>query len=168
MMNRDTLVGIVGSALLVAAMVVVFVYERNNAQAALGDDALVTHVGEASLSGSVAVGQSDSKTDHIAASGPANVTFHLTWTAGNGRDTLKITATPPVGSNLTAKSSQAENDGAIDLVVSIPADGESDGNWTIKVEFTQAAANPLPGGIPPPAGGMTDSTVSYKVAVAVA
>jgi hypothetical protein len=167
-MNRDTLIGIVGSALLVAAMVAVFAYERNNAQASGADDADGPVVGEPELLGSVQVGSSSQKTVAIAADGPANITFHLAWTASNGRDTLRFTVLPPPGSDLPAAPSQESDSGDLMMVVPL-ADGQrSDGNWTLKVEFTQASGDELPGGISPPVGGMTDSSVSYKVHVDVA
>lgn len=167
-MNKDTLIGIVGSVVLVAAMVVVFVYERANAEVADDtDDNMVASIAQASLSGSVAVGASDSKTNDITAVGPSNLTFTLAWSAAQGSDTLRLTVTPPSGSEgLNTMTSQAENDGSIKLTVQIPAGHASHGNWTVKVDFTQATPDPLPGGISPPMGGMTDSNVSYTVAVA--
>lgn len=168
--NRDTVVGIVGSSLLVAAMVVVFVYERANAEALddEGEGDLTAAIAQSKLSGTVNVGSSDTKTDNITAVGPSNVTFTLTWTASQGSDTLRFTVTPPSGSDLAPMTSSAENDGSISLRVTVPANHESQGLWSVKVDFTAATADPLPGGIPPPAGGMTDSSVSYSVAVAFA
>ena len=166
-MNRDTAVGIAGAVLLVAAMVVVFAYERDNAQASSAAP-VAAHLANAKLTGSVARGASDSKTDHIAQAGPANVTFHLTWTATNGKDTLTITATPPPGSGLKAATSQATDSGSASVTVPIPANQASDGNWTIEVDFAQATPAPLPGGVSPPVGGMTDASASYTVDVKVA
>jgi hypothetical protein len=165
--NKDTVIGIVGSALLVAAMVVVFAYERANAQVATGED-LEPAIAQSSLSGSVAVGSSDTKTANITAVGPANVTFHLSWSANNGRDTLRLTVTPPPGSGMQASTSTPSDSGDITVTIPVPAGTENAGNWTVKVDFTAAAPDPLPGGIPPPAGGMTDASVSYEVAVAFA
>lgn len=167
-MNKDTVIGIVGSVILVTAMVVVFVYERNNVQAT-PDVATppTTHVAVASLSGSVAVSKSDSKMDNITAVGSTDIKFHLTWTATNGKDTLKLTVAPPKG-NLTAASSTPTDSGDVTVTVHVPAGTVVRGDWTVQVDFTTATPAPLPGGIQPPAGGMTDSTVSYTVAVAAA
>ena len=169
-MNKDTLIGIVGALVLVAVMVLVFAYESVNVEAAdgTGDD-LVASIDQASVSGSVAVGSSDSKTDNITAVGPRNLTFTLTWTASQGSATLRLTVTPPSGgTDVTAMTSQAEDDGSITVKVPIPADYARQGLWTVKVDFTQATPDDLPGGISPPVGGMTDSAVSYTVAVAFA
>lgn len=162
------MVGIVGSSLLVAAMVVVFVYERANAQGLEDDEDLAASIAQSTLSGTVNVGSSDTKTDNITAVGPSNVTFTLTWTASQGSDTLRLTVTPPSGSGLAPMTSTAEDDGSISLRITVHAEHESQGLWSVKVDFTAATADPLPGGIPPPAGGMTDSSVSYSVAVAFA
>lgn len=169
-MNKDTLIGIVGSVLLVAAMVIVFAYERANAEVASdGDDDLVASIAQASLGGSVAVGASDTKTNNITAVGPSNLTFTLTWTASQGSDTLRLTVTAPSGSTgISAMTSPAEDDGSITVKVPIPADYAGQGLWSVKVDFTQATPDSLPGGVSPPVGGMTDSSVSYTVAVAFA
>lgn len=163
-MNKDTVIGIVGSALLVAAMVVVFAYERANAQVADPDE-LTASVAQSTLSGTANVGQSDTKMDNITAPAGTNVTFKLTWTQGNGPDTLKITATPPAGSGITAKSSPNENDGSITLVVAVPMDAV--GDWSVKVDFVSAQGGTLPGGIANP-NAPADTSVSYSVAVSIA
>ena len=166
-MNKDTVIGIVGSALLVAAMVVVFVYERANAE--VGDEeGLTASIEQPSLSGTANVGQSDTKQANITAVGPSNVTFTLTWTAEQGSDTLKLSITPPSGSEIAAKGSSNEDDGSITVTVPVPADYMGQGLWSVKVDFVSARPAPLPGGVSPPAGGMTDSSVSYSVAVAFA
>lgn len=166
-MNKDTLVGIVGSALLVAAMVVVFAYERANAAEVRDNgEGLTPSIGQASLTGTVNVGSSDTKTSDITAVGATNVTFMLTWTASQGTDTLRLAVTPPAGSDITARTSQAEDDGSITVTVPVPADYAAQGNWTLKVDFVSAEPDTLPGGVTPPVGGMTDSSVSYTISVA--
>lgn len=160
------MVGIVGSALLVAAMVVVFVYERANAEVLDDDENLTASIAQSSLSGTANVGQSDTKQANITAVGPSNVTFTLTWNAGQGSDTLKLSITPPSGSQIAAKASANEDDESITVTVPIPADYMGQGLWSVKVDFMSAEPASLPGGISPPAGGMTDSSVSYTVAVA--
>lgn len=162
------MVGVVGSSLLVAAMVVVFVYERANAEVLDEEDELTAAIAQASLSGTVGVGLSDTKTDNITAVGPSNVTFTLTWSAEQGTDTLKLTVTPPSGSGMGMVASVAEDDGSITVRVTVPDGYAAQGNWTVKVDFLSAEPDTLPGGVSPPAGGMTDDSVGYKVAVAFA
>lgn len=165
-MNKDTVIGIVGSVILVAAMVVVFVYERNNVQAA-PDVATppTTHVAVASLSGAVPVSKSDSKMDNITAVGPVTITFNLKWTAQamDSKDTLKLTITPPMG-NVTAPAPVSGDTGDLSVTVTVPAGTVLQGNWGVAVEFTKATPGTLPGGVMNPAA-TTDSSVSYTVTV---
>jgi hypothetical protein len=163
-MNKDTVIGIIGSVVLVTAMVVVFVYERNNMPAAPVVTTPVTHVAVASLAGSVSLSGRDAKMDNITAVGPTDVKFHLTWTATNGKDTLILTVTPPKG-NVSAVTSAPTDSGDATVVVHVPAGTVLRGDWKVQVEFTSAKPTPLPVPIQPPAGGMTDASVSYSVGV---
>lgn len=172
-MNKDTLVGIVGSVILVAAMVIVFAYERSNAVATddgAPDDMAATFNNH-TVAGSVGVGASDTKMDNFTVDGPTNVTFLLTWSATNGRDTLRLTVMPPPGSEMVeGATSEASDEGTISLRVAVPAGGWASGEWTVKVDFTEANPDSLPGGIDPPVPPpmSTDSSVSYSVAVSSA
>jgi hypothetical protein len=164
-MNKDTAIGIIGSVVLVAAMVVVFVYERNNPPAGTGDaTGAENHIAMGSLSGSVNVRSSSSMTDNITAVGPTNVTFHLHWTATNGRDSMQVSVTPPTGSNVSAPASMAGDSGDLSITAHIVDGVTAWGNWTIKVDFTDASAMTLPGGVNNPTA-MTDSKVSYTIDV---
>ncbi len=172
-MNRDVLTGVIGAALLVVAMVGVFAYER----AAAGED------GEAqdtvlpprnpavdSLTGTVAVGASDSKTVPIPASSASNATFHLSWAATNGRDTLQFSLVAPAGSNITeGLRSPPSDNGRLTLAVRIPSGANATGEWKVTVQFVNAEPALLPGGIPPPTPppNSTDASVAYRVDVAL-
>ena len=172
-MTRDTIIGIVGSAILVIAMVGVFVYERSVATAATVPGASGGPAGSeaiAAITGSVQVADRDAKAFHVTATRVLNVTLHLTWTATNGKDTLRLTITPPAGSNAAAVSSQSSDVGDVTLTAKIPAGGQSQGDWGVAVDFVKAEPSPLPGGIAPPVPppNSTDSSVSYQVAITLA
>lgn len=170
-MNRDTTIGIVGCAILVAAMIGVFTYERATAQASGAGIATrsVPIVGP-TVDGSVQLGKSDTKIANITATSATNVTFHLTWQATNGKDSLKITVAPPTGSGITEGAvSGAQDSGDISVTVRVPAGASPAGGWQVKVEFTNAAPAAMPGGIQPPTPppNSTDASVTYHVATSI-
>jgi hypothetical protein len=169
-MNRDLVVGIVGALVLVAGMVGVFVYERNVAIASgLGQNGAAggANVTIPSLSGSLAVGKTDDKMVNVTnASGVTNLTFHLTWKATMGQDTLKILVKPPVGGGVTEGANPPQSSsGDITATVAVPAGVDPSGTWDVQVTFVSAdAGTPVPPPVPVP--GTTDSSVSYNVAIA--
>ena len=171
-MNRDTLTGLVGVLVLAGAMVGVFFYERGTAQAAgIGapDDAdAATIPTELSLKGTATLGEVDTQIVTLTQATATSVTFRLSWTATNGKDTLKLTVAPPTGSGITeGGASEPTDTGEITLSVVVPAGASPAGGWEVKVEFVSAQPDPLPGGIPPPTPppGSTDASVSYTVDV---
>lgn len=164
-MNRDTLVGIVGCVVLVGAMVGVFWYERSTAEAAAAPGT-VTEIAGPTLDGTVGVGETATELAEFTATSARNVTFTLTWSATNGRDTLKLTVAPPTGSGITEGGmSQEEDDGHITLAVEVPEGASPQGPWEIKVQFVSAEPDPLPGGVPPPSPvpAQTDASVDFTV-----
>lgn len=174
-MNRDTVIGIVGAAILVTAMVGVFYYERNAAP--VGPGAATGTAGNMtgpSVTSSVAVGQTDTKIVNLTQTTAANVTFHLTWTATNGRDTLKLTIAPPTGSGITQGAvSEPSDTGDITVTVPVPAGANPSGGWEVKVEFTSASpgnVGPATPPVQPPSPvpvGQSDANVDYQVAVSL-
>lgn len=170
-MNRDTVVGIVGAVILVTAMVGVFYYERSVAATpnGEGDGGPATNSTSGPIvSGTVAVGATDSKLANVTATSARNVTFTLTWTATNGADTLQVTVAPPTGSGIMEGAvSEPSDSGEIVVTVEVPEGATPTGEWKIDVTFTQATPDPLPGGIPPPTPppNSTDASVDYSVAV---
>lgn len=166
-MNKDTVVGIVGAALLVVAMIGVFKYEGSQAQSTLGSQAFdvtwatATANGPA-LDGTTPLEGATSGNLTVAQANLTQVKFTLTWTAQNGRDTLALTVTPPAGSGLQANSTSSDA-GTLTLVFDVPntvpephpvfgnsqADAErrladqqtkrlGTGEWGVTVEFTDA------------------------------
>lgn len=166
-MHRDTVIGIVGVVILVAAMVGVFTYERSQASdLGNGDDTAATNF-TATLSGTAPLGEENAEpeTMTVNVSGLTNMSFTLTWTPGSqtSSDTLKLVVVMP--DNMTHES-EAENDGEITLAVEIPEGTESAGDWQVIVAFVSAEPV-LPGGVQPPVPppGSTDTSVSWNVDV---
>lgn len=168
-MNKDTWVGIIGAAILVTAMVAVFAYERGiapsaTAAAAAANETMPTH------DGSVALGATDTNVLAFTATGVVgNVTFHVTWKATNGKDTIHVEVAPPTGSGITQGAQDMKDTGDVTLTVPVPAGATVLGGWQLKITFTQATPAPLPGGIPPPTPppGSTDTNVSYHATTSV-
>ncbi|MFA5862240.1 MAG: hypothetical protein WDA16_11160 [Candidatus Thermoplasmatota archaeon] len=165
-MNRDLVIGIVGAIILVAGMVAVFSYERDAADTNVpgGAGALVNATGP-TTTGTVDLGKSAEKLVTMNGTHLRNVTFTLTWKATNGKDTLKLTVSPPAGVPEGAVS-EPKDTGTITVTVPIPATDNATlgaGDWKIKVEFTRAdAGTPVPLPTAPP--GTTDASVAWSVA----
>lgn len=171
-MHRDTVIGIVGVVILVAAMVGVFTYERGQAAGLTGPDGTtpVTEAGP-SLDGSVAVGATEDGTIQLNRTGMTNVTFTLKWTAANGVDTLRLSVAPSAQTQMTTgASSDAEDDGEITLTVAVPntvANGAIGvGAWQVSVEFVSAATG-LPAEPPVPPPGTTDAQVAWTLSTTI-
>lgn len=167
-MNKDTWIGILGSLVLISAMVGVFVYERASAQAASdapGDETTAGIAGP-TLTDTVAIGETETSLANVTATSARNVTFTLAWTATSGRDTLKLTVAPPTGSGIPeGGASDGEDDGEIVVPVLVPEGASPQGQWEVKVEFVRAEPDLLPGGVPPPSPvpSETDSSVKYTI-----
>lgn len=167
-MHRDTVIGIVGVVILVAAMVGVFTYERSQASDLVGDDGAGAGNFTASLSGTSPLGedQAEPQTMIVNQSGLTNLTFTLTWSPGAATsvDTMKLVVVMP---NNMSHESDAENDGEITLSVEVPEGTDSAGNWTVVAAFvsadvtTPAGQPPVNPPVVPP--GSTDDSVSWTV-----
>lgn len=171
-MNRDTMTGLLAAAVLVAAMVGVFFYERNVAIASgIGEstatDGNVRTLDGPMVQGTAAVGGSGTGNLLINQTGLTNVTFTLRWSATNGADTLRLTVAPSADTGLTAGAeSDDEADGEITLTIAIPntaADGVLGvGPWEITVTFVSAATG-LPAEPPVAPPGTTDTEVAWSI-----
>lgn len=185
-LNKDTVIGIVGSIVLVAAMIGVFTYERSQANA--GAFAVTWESVQSdgpTAEGSTPLQQSTETTVDITQTNLTSVDFTVAWTPTQGTDTLRVTVTPPEGSGLNATDPVEGDSGSITVTVPIPnevptverASGadESDatarlagthastlgtGTWTITVEFVSATGVvPVPGA---PVG--SDTEVAWTAA----
>lgn len=168
-MHRDTVTGLVGAAILVAAMVGVFYYERGVAADPTPDDvgaARTVTVGGPSLEGTTPVGQSTDKPFALNRTGVTNVTFTLKWTAQAGADTLRLTVRPSAATGIEEGGvSEPEDDGEIRLAIPVnnttPEGALGVGEWVVTVEFVSAATGtPLPPGVAP---GTSDAQVAWAV-----
>ena len=99
-MNRDLIVGVVGAAILVAAMAGVFYYEKNNVAAPPVLTSTTNSTGP-QAGGQTAAGASTDQVVAINASNLVNVTFTLKWTAAQGKDTMKLAVAPSNGTLVT-------------------------------------------------------------------
>lgn len=84
----------------------------------------------------------------------------------NGKDTLRVTVAPPEASTIPEGGKDTKDTGEVTITVNVPDGTSSAGAWSVKVEFTAATPDPLPGGIPPPTPppGSTDTSVSFDIA----
>lgn len=168
-MHRDTVIGIVGVVILVAAMVGVFTYERSQASDLGGDDGTSTGNFTASLSGTSPLGEENAEPQNMTVNitGITNMTFTLSWRPGQQTsvDTMRLVVVMP--NNMTQES-DPEDDGEITLTIPIPADADSAGEWQIVAAFVQAdAAAPVVGEPPvqPPGSTGRDTEVSWTLDV---
>lgn len=186
-MNKDTIIGIVGAVVLVAAMVGVFQYEGSQSASTLGGAQFqVTWATDSAngptVSGSTAVGE---ETEEVLTVEETNLTrseFTLVWTPGPGStNTMRLTVTPPAGTGLDAQTVEGTG-GEISLSFDVPNDVPQDatvfgnseeeargrlaaqytksvgtGDWGVTVAF-DSAEGPVPG---VPVGG--DSEVAWDV-----
>ncbi|HET6405579.1 MAG TPA: hypothetical protein VFH78_13120 [Candidatus Thermoplasmatota archaeon] len=173
-MHRDTVIGIVGVVILVAAMVGVFTYERSQAGALPGGAG--GEVGNFTLeavTGTAAVGETEQQIVTFNQTGLTNVTFTLTWTPGaqTSMNTLELVVTMPDGTPFEAAP---ENDGEITLTVPVnntsSAGTAGVGDWQVSVRFVSAEVT-TPVGQPPAQPPVvppntTDQSVDFRVAIA--
>lgn len=171
-MNRDTVIGIVGVLILVAAMFGVFKYERDRAADALGGgDLATTTLAGPEASGTSPLGQSADATVALNQTGMVNVTFTLRWTPSAGVDTLRFSVAPSQATGMTeGAQSEAEDDGEITLTIPVNNTGANGalgvGDWQVSVEFVSASTG-LPAEPPIAPPGSTDTQVSWTVTTQV-
>lgn len=164
-MHRDTVIGLVGVAILVAAMVGVFSYEQSQA-AGIGGALALQNVTLPAVTGSTPLGETTDETVAIDQTGITNVTFTLRWTPGAGVDTLAIAVVPPEGAS-AQQVFDAQGDTG-ELVVTVPVPNTSQagalgtGGWQVSVQFTSASSG-LPQEPPVPVPGTTDAEVSWTL-----
>ncbi|MHB8586007.1 MAG: hypothetical protein ACYDDF_09290 [Thermoplasmatota archaeon] len=183
-MHKDTIVGIVGAVILVAAMVGVFLYERNspaaeaNGTSGSTSGALVlANLSGAGASGTVAVQKTTTQMVNLGFKNMTKATFTVKWTPGStSSDTVQVTVTPPVGGgNSTGVTS---TNGSATITINVPnpkpsgaAEAAGIGNWTVAVNFMSAQATTQAGSVPPipgaPGTPLTDSSLSFQVTSSV-
>lgn len=169
-MNKDTLIGIVGAAVLVAAMVGVFQYEQAIAAGAPGpaDWALATAAGPG-VAGATDLGAVSEEIVNVTRLNLTEVAFTLTWTAQNGADTLTLTVVPPEGVASEPLTVSGDS-GTLELKVPVPNEKPTGaartlgaGEWQVSVQFTSAS------GLAPqsPVPVAADASVSWSLATSL-
>lgn len=168
-MHRDTVIGLVGVVILVAAMVGVFSYEQGQATGLTAVPALA--LANATLpeaSGTVAVGATDSQLVNVTPANVTRVTFTVSWTGGGqATNTVNVTVRPPAG---LEEGGMAESDsGSVTVTVLVPNDRPTSGplalgsgEWKVDVTFV-GSAGPAPGGLPV----LTDDSLAYTIGTVV-
>ncbi len=193
-MNKDTIVGIVGAVILVAAMIGVFKYEGSRAQATLGsksfDVAWTTkEVTGPTLTSGTALRSSTEEKVTVTESSIVDADFTITWTAQQGEDTLRLTVVPPDGSDLNESSAEGASGSLTVTFTSINEPPSTDrafgdetketeerlsaqhaksrgtGEWTIRVEFLDATGVSGPIPVAPPIAA--DQEVQWTLATAL-
>lgn len=171
-MHRDTVIGIVGVLILVAAMVGVFTYERGQAANLLGDGTLaLANLTGPSLEGTANVGAEATDTLTIAQTNLTKITFTLTWSAGQtSENTVELMIAPANGTGLTeGVTGGPESDGEITVELLVPnaeptagplATGV--GDYEVTVRFVGASVAGAPGQVP---GGtpLTDGSLTWNL-----
>jgi hypothetical protein len=151
-LNRDTVIGIVGAVILVAAMVGVFQYERTLAPGSLGGDLVLGTVTVANATGTTVITQTSEETLNVTQANMTNVTFTLKWTvdpvaqgAPASTATVSLEIVPPPGSNLTGNLTAQGTSGTIEVKTAIPNAKPTSGpitmgagEWTAKVKFVSS------------------------------
>lgn len=152
-MNRDTVIGIVGAVILVAAMVGVFQYERTRAPTTGTGDFTLTNSTLEGVSGETTIRGATEEMVNVSQQNVTTVLFTLKWSPSTQgfEDTLKLTVIPP-GNGTEATASGAS--GTLELPVNVTSMMPTPGNpvltgtgaWTIKVEYlsTTSPTGPLP------------------------
>lgn len=187
-MNKDTVVGILGAVILVAAMVAIFYYEGTQVPGGTGGaggtgggaggNALYR---TSTAAGPTASGQNTEEvTVDITQANVTAINFTLTWTddvAQSDPDTFRVTVTGPTGT--TYEGTAEGSDGGEGVVVrispinSVPAAANAapatlgQGTWTVSVELVgagQVGGAPAP---PVPIPGVTDTGNAWDLATDV-
>lgn len=174
-MNKDTVVGILGAVILVAAMVGIFYYEGTQAPGATGTPggggaggagSGAFRLANATLtggSGNLAAGGTQDISVNVTQQNVASTTFTLTWTdeanlPQNAPDEFRIVVTPPGGgapreatgttSPLTVSFTNVNGQPA--SATAAPSTNGT-GTWMVTVELVtvgQPGGLPLPGQVP--------------------
>lgn len=171
-MNKDTVIGIVGAAVLVAAMFGVFQYEKALAASGPGpaDWAPATLAGPG-LTGTTDLGAVSEETLNLTQLNLTDVTFTLAWAAQSGSDTLTLTVVPPegvAGEALTVSGDTGTLTLSVPVANAKPTAGAPGtlgvGDWQVSIQFT-SASGAAPSQVPVPVN--PDGSVSWTLATSL-
>lgn len=176
MVTKDTIIGVVGAVILVAALTGVFYYEGSSAEGAGGgsqwDVTWATETEEGpSADGSTDEDETTEETLAVSATNMTDATFTLTWTDDQGSpDTFNLTVTSPTGETRSAEGDSEEISVTFEGVnevpeeATVPGDSESEareqaasqytskrgqGDWTVEIACVNAGdTDPVGAGEP--------------------
>lgn len=171
MVAKDTIIGIVGAVILVAALTGVFYYEGSSAEGADGaneyDLTWDTRTTDGpGVDGETQEEETTTETLTVEAANITEATFTLTWTDDTGSaDTFNVTVTSPAGETESASGDSEELSVTFENINTVPPDGtvsgdsEEDarsqaadqytatrgqGDWTVEITCENAGdANPV-------------------------
>lgn len=151
-MHRDTVVGLVGAVLLVAALVGIFFYEARNAPATdTGAFATVAEEGPGVQGDPIGEGATGEHDLEIDAQGLAAIDFVVVWNDDNGDpDVFQVRVLGPGG---VSRTSETEDDGEIRVrfegLNASPSGTNGTGVWHVTVELVDAIGTTTPLGEAP-------------------
>lgn len=173
-MHRDTVIGIVGVVILVAAMVGVFTYERGVAANLLPAGGFTAaDLAGPGLDGTTPVGSETTEILSIAQTNMTKIAFTLTWAnSQTSVNTLQLVVAPANGTGLAeGVESEPESDGEITVELLVPNEEPTTGplavgvgDYEITVRFVGAAP---PGPLGPAPLPVTDTEVAWALATAL-
>lgn len=173
-MHRDTVIGIVGVVILVAAMVGVFTYERGVAANLLPAGGFTAaELAGPGLDGTTPAGGETAEVLSIAQTNMTKISFTLTWAnAQTSENTLQLVVAPASGTGLSeGVESEPESDGEITVELLVPNDEPTSGplalgvgDYEVTVRFVGATP---PGPLSPAPLPVTDSEVSWALATSL-
>lgn len=176
MVAKDTVIGVVGAVILVAALTGVFYYEGSSAEAPTGANeydlswASLTTEGPG-LEGDTDEGETTTETVTVEADNITDVEVVLTWTDDTGSpDTFNLTVTSPSGETRSVTGDSEEISVTFEGINEVPSEdtiaGDSrddarsqaahqytatrgQGDWTVEVTCDEAGdVNPIGAGPP--------------------
>lgn len=120
-MHRDTIIGIVGVVILVAAMVGVFTYESGQAANLVPGEFVLATLAGPTLEGTTALDAETAEAITVSQTNMTNLTFTLSWSStATAQNTLQLEIRPANGTGLTEGFvSEAESDGEISITLPI-------------------------------------------------
>jgi hypothetical protein len=170
-MNKDTVVGILGAVILVAAMVGIFYYEgtQSPSTVAVGGTGpfAVTWKSDmtslAAVTGQSPLGQGASKTVNVSAMNLTKAEFTLTWTndpsPGPGPNHLTLAVKTPDGRTFNASSNTGTVTVSVTPINPVPSVNRTGGNAEADAQAALASAYTATNGT-----GTWTVTVTYDAA----
>jgi len=176
-MHKDTVVGILGAVILVAAMVGIFYYEGTQVPggtSTVGGNGSTLRVNWTSVpvdgpqqQGSTNEGGSSDTSVSLNQTNITSIEFMLQWTddiPNSGPDHFRMTVTPPNGTNISGADAEGDASFSVNIPVGSAPNATTAsalqlaqwvstkgmGNWTVHIELTNAGDVGQDPPVPPP------------------